>query len=94
MVQFWKLAQPVLARPGSVRNLFLAGSSCATLGFLSTPARQFMDNMNAITPTKVNITLGVGLLLLASNACLAYLYYQSSKSENSEEAAAPSPDSP
>jgi hypothetical protein len=94
MHQLWKIGQQLVIKPTTIRNLFLAGSSCATFSFLSTPTKQFLNNMNAITPTKVNITLGIGLMLLVSNAYFAYLYYQSSetgKSEQPDEQHTPAP---
>lgn len=85
MVQFWKLTQTILSKPNNLRNLFFAGGSIATLGLLSTPTRRLMDNMNAITPIKVNITLGIGLLLLVSNTYFAYFYFQGEPGEDSDQ---------
>ena len=86
MHQLWKIGQQLVIRPTTIRNLFLAGTSCATLSFLSTPTKQFLNNMNAITPAKVNITLGIGLMLLVSNAFFAYQYYLSSDTDTPNQA--------
>lgn len=63
-------------KPQAIRNLFFVGSSCVTLGVLRQPTVNLIDNLNSVTPTKVNLTVGIAILLLTSNSIFVYQYYR------------------
>ncbi len=76
MYHLWSIGQRFFCSPRVVRNVMLTGGSIASFGLLKQPTQELITNMNAFTPTKVNIALMIGFALLASNAFFAYRYFQ------------------
>lgn len=91
MLHFLKFGHQFFFKPQIVRNVFLAGGSAATLGLLKKPTQEFMTNLNTVTPTKVNLVIGIGLLLVASNAFFAYKYFRLLSTNTKDEAPQESP---
>lgn len=90
MFKMLRISGRFLYQPQLIKRIFLVGSSGCAYGFFKEPARDFMEKLHTIIPAKMDMALGIGLLLLASNAWFAYQYLQMlSKSTNSHVDAIP-----
>ena len=85
MLYLLRLGQQFFLKSQGARAAVLTGGSIATLGLLHKLTQELITNMNAVTPTKVNLVIGIGFLLLASNACFAYKYFQLLNSDGDDE---------
>lgn len=77
MFQYLKSGCRLFFSSQSMRRIALTGGTAASYSFFKQPATEFINSINAATQAKVNMAIGIGVLLLASNVFFAYKYYQS-----------------